>query len=420
MRASSNKILIIEDSSFYSAMLQKRISSVTEMESVPASTLAEAVGILDRDTAFFAAVADLFLPDAQNGEVVDLVLSHGIPLIILTSNIDENLRNNIISRKNVIDYILKHEAKGFDEITDLLSRLRRNRYIKILIVEDSATQRMKLKKILKTHNFEVVEAEHGVEALQRMEEHPDVRLVLTDYNMPKMNGYELVKELRRRYDRDQIAILGLSDMGNPILSAQFLKTGANDFVNKPFVVEELMARVTGCVEMLEMVRRLRDLAIKDPLTKLHNRRYFYEEAEKKLTESQKNGSSFAVGMIDIDHFKKINDTFGHDAGDKVLEILAEALHEDTRGADVVARLGGEEFCIATPNTDRKGAEILFEKIRKHVEALSLSYGEHDIRFTISIGVCACCGDSLESALKQSDEMLYAAKSRGRNRVVFDS
>jgi diguanylate cyclase (GGDEF)-like protein len=315
---------------------------------------------------------------------------------------------------------LKHETKGFDEITNLIARLKRNRHVKALIVEDSATQRMKLKKILRTHNFDVVEAEDGVQALRRMEENPDIKLVLTDYNMPEMNGYELVKELRLRFDRDRLAILGLSDMGNPILSAKFLKTGANDFVSKPFVVEELMARVTSCVDMLEMVQKLRDLAIKDPLTRLHNRRYFFDEAEKKFRESKKNGTPFAVGMLDIDHFKKINDTYGHDAGDKVLEILADALHEDTRGADIVARFGGEEFCIATPDTDKKGAEILFEKIRRHAEALSLDYGDHNIRFTVSIGVCTSGADTLEFALKQSDEMLYTAKSRGRNRVVADA
>lgn len=417
---SSNRILIIEDSTFYSTMVRKRISGATGMETVPVFTYAEAAEILERDADFFAGIADLSLPDAPGGEVVDLVLSRGIPLIILTSNIDENLRNTIISKKNVIDYILKHETKGFDEITDLLSRLRRNRRVKVLIVEDSATQKMKLKKILKTHNFEVVEAEDGVQALRRMEEHPDVKLVLTDYNMPEMNGYDLVKELRRRFDRDRLAILGLSDMGNPFLSAKFLKSGANDFVNKPFVVEELMARVAHSVDMLEMVQKLRDLAIKDPLTRLHNRRYFFEEAEKKFAESRGNGAPFAVGMLDIDHFKKINDTFGHDAGDKVLESLAAALHENTRGADIVARLGGEEFCIATPDTDKKGAEILFEKIRKYTESIELNYNESIIKFTVSIGVCAGGADTLEHALKQSDEMLYVSKSQGRNRVSFDS
>lgn len=419
VNTAGKKILVIEDSKFYSSMVQKNIRSDLGFETVPAMTYKETEKILENDTDFFAAVVDLKLPDAMDGEVVDLVLSKKIPAIILTGSFDEGTREKIL-KKNVVDYIVKQQTKGFKPVTDLIGRLVKNQSVKVLIAEDSSTQRLKLKKLLKAQMYIVLEAEDGEQALRLIGEHPDVKLVLTDYNMPGITGFELVRQLREKYDKNSLAIIGVSSEGEGVLSAMFLKSGANDFVSKPFVPEELVIRVAQNIDMIDMVKTLKDLAIKDPLTRLYNRRYFFLSGAKKFKDSRDKGAPLSVAMIDLDFFKKVNDEHGHDAGDEVLRQAAKMLLENTRGADVVARLGGEEFCVIAHETDRAGAEALFEKIRSRFEEAEIEYEGKKIRITVSIGVACGEFDTLENMLKHSDAMLYAAKSAGRNRVAFEA
>lgn len=404
---------------FYSSKVQKRIKSVLGLEPVPAFSLADTVEVLAHNDDFLLAIVDLMLPDSSKGEVVDLAQSRNIPVIILTSSFEAGLRDGITAKKNVVDYFLKNEPGALTAITDLIARLQRNKDVKVLIAEDSATQRLQLKRLLGRQNYEVIEAVNGEEALKLMEEQGDVQLVLTDYNMPVMDGFELVRRLREKWDKDSLAIIGLSAEGNALLSAKFLKTGANDFLSKPFVVEELVARVTQNVEILEMVKALKELAVRDSLTKLYNRRYFFDVFEKKFAEARAKGIPLSLGMLDLDFFKNINDTYGHSAGDEVLKSVSRTLLENTRGSDIVARLGGEEFCIVTPETDKDGAMMLFEKIRSRIESGEIACEGKNIKVTASIGVASGDFETSVDMLKRVDEMLYAAKSAGRNVVVFE-
>jgi PleD family two-component response regulator len=168
-------------------------------------------------------------------------------------------------------------------------------------------------------------------------EHPDTTLVITDVNMPVMGGFELISAIRRQYRREDLAIIGLSDASKAGLSAALLKAGANDFVAKPFQVEEFYCRVTQNTNMVGYVRQIKDFATRDFLTGAYNRRHLFEMGGKLYASAQRGNIAIATGVIDADHFKHINDTYGHHAGDAALKCIADVLQSSLRQTDVVAR-----------------------------------------------------------------------------------
>lgn len=416
---SFRRILVVEDSRSISGFLCRRIEESFQFQSIPAHSLAEAEKILDDDPKFFVAVLDLNLPDAPSGEIVDYVLARNIPAIILTASFDEEMRRNILSR-NVVDYVLKDSPRSLDHVMYLIRRIFRNQGVRILLVDDSRSFRSYCKGLLKAHRFQVLEAENGEQGLMALESNPDVRLVITDYNMPLMDGFEFVSRIRERFEKNEVGIIGLSAQGSGVVSARFLKTGANDFLTKPFASEEFYARVNQNVELIEFIDELRDTALRDSLTRLYNRRYYFEAGEKLLQKALEQDLPVTVAMIDIDHFKDVNDKYGHEAGDAVLVRFARYLISSFAGSYVVSRFGGEEFSVLAYGVGNKRASRLFDDFRKLVENSAVQYGGELIRVTVSIGLYSARGSSLAHMIREADRGLYRAKEHGRNRVVAES
>lgn len=414
----SSKILIVEDSKTVSSVLCKQVGETLRFEPVPAYSLAEARSILEDDKDFFVALLDLNLPDAPSGEIVDYVLEKRIPPIILTGTFDETLRDQILA-KNVVDYVLKDNAHSLEHVTSLISRIYRNQKITILLVDDSPAFRSYCRRLLEVHKFKVLEANNGLEALDLIEEGPEITLVITDYNMPEMDGFELVTRVRERFGRDEMGIIGLSAQGSGVVSAKFLKMGANDFLPKPFESEEFYARVTQNIEIIELIHELRETAIRDPLTRLYNRRYYFGEGEKHLIEARESDTPVTVAMIDIDRFKEVNDRYGHDAGDEVLVRLADRLVMTFGKSHIVSRFGGEEFSVFAYGLHGQRAARFFDDFRRLIENTEVQYGESTIRFTISIGLSWDEDLELTQLIREADRRLYKAKRDGRNRLVHE-
>jgi diguanylate cyclase (GGDEF)-like protein len=238
--------------------------------------------------------------------------------------------------------------------------------------------------------------------------------------MPVMDGFQLTGEIRKQFPMGEIGIIGVSAVGNPILSAQFLKTGANDFVNKPYNEEEFQWRIHQNIELLESMRTIREAATKDYLTGLYNRRYFFNAAEKLFENAKRKNLRMLIGMIDIDNFKAINDTYGHDAGDKVIQHIAQILQNSFRASDIVARYGGEEFVVLCVNMPPEKHLTHFENLRKAVETTSVKTRVGEISVTVSIGVTTRIAASLDDMVNESDKQLYNAKKAGRNNVIAES
>ena len=408
------KILLVEDNKALSKLMAKKIATNTDFEVDTAYTLKEAQTLVGSNS-YFMALLDLNLPDAPDGEVVDYMLSKKIPSIVLTANVDKKTREEIL-KKDVIDYVFKGNMDDVNYIFQLIKRLSKNREYKVMVVDDSILLRNEMKKILKLQMYKVFSAAHGEEALVYIKDNPDIKLVLTDYNMPVINGFELTKTLREEYTKMQMSIIGITASSDEMISSKFLKVGANDFINKPFTKEELVCRANNAVEILEYIETISDMANRDFLTGARNRRSFFKEINQYVDECRHSGEEFAVAMIDIDKFKNINDTYGHDTGDVAIKELVRLVIDSIKGADLVARFGGEEFCVLLKNIDKSSAVELFVRLRLKIANNRISINSNEIKYTVSIGVAFDSEDGIEEMINQADMALYAAKNSGRNRV----
>lgn len=420
LNEAKKTILVVEDSKIFSRILKNSIEANPEFEVVLAESYDALIALVEsKQYDFFASLLDLNLPDAPDGEVVDYVLSHNIPAIVFTAQFDDDLRDRILS-KGIVDYVLKKSPANIEYIVSLLKQLHRNTHIKALVVDDSRTARKHIKRLLSIYRFIVLEAENGKQALDIINTHKDIMLVITDFNMPQMDGFELTEKLRAIYSKQDMVIIGMSTYGNNLLSARFLKIGGSDFIQKPFLEEEFFCRINQNLDLLEYIKDLRYIATRDFLTGLHNRRYFFEVGEKLYSRAYKSRKSTAVALIDIDFFKKVNDTYGHDVGDMVLKRMGELLKLGFRAGDLVARFGGEEFACLLPNVGKDEANFIFEGLRDKIEQNAIDLPDNRIlKVTASIGVCTTLEEDLEKALSKADKLLYQAKHNGRNQTVIN-
>jgi len=414
-----NKVLIVEDSAVILKILKHLATQDLILEPLFATSMAEAQALYQKHKdELFAGIIDLALPDAPNGEMVDFLLAENFPVVVLTGSYNEERREALV-KQGVVDYVVKESRYSYRYAINMLNRLFKNQQIKVLVVEDSKQYRKHIARLLTAHKYQVLEAEHGLEALSQLKEHTDIKMVITDYNMPEMDGFELVQAIRRQHEKSDMIIIGLSGEGSGLLSIKFIKNGADDFLNKPFQQEEFYCRITNNIESLEQLHKIQDQANRDYLTSLYNRRYFCEQGNVLLKQANQNNTELALVTIDLDYFKAVNDEYGHEAGDEVLKFFAHAL-KDTLGRFLVSRIGGEEFCIIVPGLTNEKVVNLVDGFKQHVASQIVDVNEEDIlRIAFSAGVTNIKLDNINSMLNQADEYLYRAKEAGRNMVIGD-
>ena len=236
--------------------------------------------------------------------------------------------------------------------------------------------------------------------------------------MPVMNGLELTRELRKKYNKNELGIVAISSNEDNEINSVFLKEGASDYIKKPFLKEEFSCRINNSIEALENIQIITNHANRDFLTGLYNRRFFFGNMNEYIENRQLHSEEFALAMIDIDYFKKINDTYGHDIGDVAIKEVANILKKHLRSSDLIARFGGEEFCILLDDISEEKALNKFEDIRAAFESNILSVSGATISYTVSIGLYYGNACSLEDMLTLSDKALYEAKETGRNKVII--
>ncbi|WP_087000006.1 diguanylate cyclase [Rhizobium sullae] len=421
-RFGGQKILLIEDSRMFSAVLCHRFQTELGLNVKSCSSLKALQDALAQDgQGYTMAVVDLNLPDSPYGEALDCTIEHNIPAIVFTATFDIATRNRILER-NVIDYVLKDNEFALDNLVATVRRAILNRKMRVLVADDVPSARQVLVDLLKAQQYMVVEATSGLEALAALEAYGDIELVVTDHHMPDMTGYELTRRIRHRFGSDRMRVIGISSSNDRLLSASFLKAGASDFVYRPFVAEELQCRIANNVETLTQMKQLRAAAACDYLTGLHNRRYFYDYGPKVVNECLRQKSLSSVAILDIDHFKRLNDTYGHEIGDEVLKAVANRLAVIFEGSDnLLSRLGGEEFAILFPMMDSAAATKLCDEVRSDISRLKVAADDEELSVTISIGVAEISGyETFENYLNAADQFLYMAKHKGRNQVYSDA
>jgi 3-deoxy-d-manno-octulosonic-acid transferase len=411
-----SKILIVEDNKALAKLIAKKMEDNTEMQVDVAHSLAEAQSFLTKAKDYFITLLDLNLPDAPNGEVVDFVASKGLPIIVLTGSMDDKTRETFMD-KDIVDYVYKGNMSDVNYIFHMIDRLKNNKQYKVMVVEDVMQTRNDVKKILQNLQFQVFTAAHGEEAMNYFADNPDIKLVVSDYGMPVKDGLAVLKELREQKDKNELGVIMMTSANENVSGAVFLKNGANDFISKPFLKEELICRVNNTIENMENINKIANFANKDFLTGLFNRRYFYDDMQEYLASLEENPMPYAVAVIDVDGLKNINDKYGQDSGDKILKLLAKKLIDDTKSSDIAARFGGGEFCVLLKNVSQEDAVKFFVGLRAAIAANPVNIKNESVKNSVSIGVTFGKSDyNVDEILELADEALYKAKQNGRNRV----
>lgn len=299
----------------------------------------------------------------------------------------------------------------------------------VLIIDDSESIRDKIISILEAQNLfdRFYQAEDGLEGFKKLLVAP-VDIILCDLEMPRMDGFKFLGMLKSRPDLCDTPVIILTGNNDRELKLKGLEQGACDFITKPFDPEELVARMKVHLKIKHLQDDLKksnelllELSNTDHLTGLNNRRHLMEVLEKEVHRAQRKDSTVALLLMDIDHFKRVNDTFGHLQGDVVLQNVAKQIQKELRSYDIAARYGGEEFVAVLPDTTLSEASNVAERIRLSIQNMHFSGSLADQKITISMGIAlyvTSCPDDIDSLLRAADEALYKAKEQGRNRVII--
>jgi len=533
-----NKILIIDNSTLILNVLKDLFSKKNDFKLYIAKSFADASTLI-KENEFFASISSVVLPDALDGETLELLEKNEIPTIILSSKIDIDIIN--IARKyNAVDYISKESIYELESIYNLIKLLVFVKDMEVLVVDDSPVIVSKIKNCLESLFLKVNTASSALEALDVLKKNPKVSFIITDHNMEEMSGLDLIKKIRKDELFAKVPVIIMTTENSNELKIKFFKNGVTDLLLKPILEEELKSKVINIFSNMKQVndikvftkvvddhvisstadvngvityvskafckiagyekeeligkphnivrhpdmpssvfkelwttiksgniwkgevknlrrdgsfywvkvviepnfdkkgnitsftsireditdkKRIYDLSITDGLTSLYNRRYFNDIASFKLEDSVRNNEVFAFLLLDIDNFKKYNDTYGHQEGDRALIKVANSLKNTfLRDEDLIFRLGGEEFGVLLRSKKIVDVLDIVEKARKNIEKLAIKHEKNPPFNVITCSFGLIAGSlkdnklELETIYKKADDALYSAKENGRNKI----
>jgi len=300
----------------------------------------------------------------------------------------------------------------------------------VMLVEDSRTQALKFQLMLESHGYHVSHAKNGLEAMNMLL-NSQTSIVISDWIMPEMDGSELCQAIRKHDFGNYVYIILLTAKDSKGDIIEGLEAGADDYLTKPVDDAELIARLATAERVIRLESSLRKrnkeialLSITDPLTQIFNRGYLNDNLPKAFKRAVRYQHDLSIIICDIDHFKLVNDTYGHQAGDEVLKSFVKTIHDSLRkDLDWMARFGGEEFIIVLPETDLKGATSVAERVRGQISEMVTPYDGNDLQITASFGIATIKSDTdqfhltFEDLIRAADRCLYQAKDQGRNQSI---
>lgn len=415
-------ILHVETSKFYKSILNNICISLG-MEYINTPDINEGFRILEKNKISLIITA-MELRGGSAKEFINKINktnSRNIPIVVITGNDSYDDRKSMYDL-GIVDYISKQADP--EEIKNSIKtyikddeNIKKMTSLQIAVCDDSMMDRFIIERIFNMYNIHKVDYFESGQSLLDTEKEYDIYIV--DLVLEKMSGRNVITQLRQT-KKDNV-IISISGMDSPKIISNVLTAGADDFVTKPFNNEIFISRLKTHVRNYLLVKKLEEknkllkkMSVTDGLTSLYNHKFIIEQVKHEIESVKRYQNELSILMFDIDFFKKINDTYGHQYGDFILKKISEVIKTTARGSDITARYGGEEFMLLMPNTNIDNAVLLAERLRKNVEQMDT--GKRDFQVTISIGVCQYNSGDDNTLIKAVDDLLYKAKEGGRNRV----
>lgn len=413
-------VLLVEDSRTFTAALRAGLELLLGVSVVHCSSLVAVKALVEADPSRFAlAVLDLNLPDAPNCEALDYIISKGVPPVVFTGAFNDRTRDDIMSR-NVLAYVAKHHFNAIGALIETVDRILSNSATRVLVVDSNLASQDNTCATLNAQQFSVLRADSGKEALALLDNHNDTHIVVTNVVLSDMSGLELLADIRLLHGEDRVHVIGMAGENQKLLAADFIRAGGDDFIHMPFQSDEFASRIARVAILHSRIEALHRMAALDYLTGIFNRRHFFETGPRIVDQALRRGSDACIAIVDIDHFKRLNDTYGHEVGDIVLKAVASRLKDMVGPGHLLARLGGEEFGILFNGQDLATAVNSCERIREELGATKIIADDEELLVNISIGLAAVGGkETFDNYLNAADQFLYMAKHGGRNRVCSE-
>lgn len=423
LAARPMQALIVEPSRLVAMMLTNTMGQ-HGVDTLTVKTGSQALEKLQRQPYDLLCVAYV-LGDMDGIDLVQQVRDRNLlgdrPVLMFSATHDKESIERAL-HAGVTECFSKHQMKELDKFVARYAAGNTRRVSgRVLLIEDSATAALFCMHVLSHMGLEVDHCKTASEALGYFAKRA-YDLVLVDYMLAGTEtGVTVIRSVRAmRGRKSRTPILAMSAFKDTSRRIEVLRSGANDFVGKPVVSEELEVRIFNLITLQKLVQQLetqhemmRDMATHDQLTSLYNRYYLHERLPALVSKAEAGGSPLSVAIVDIDHFKRVNDTHGHAMGDRVLAAIAKAMQSEAHSETLLARFGGEEFVAVLPGMSLEDAYEWAEKLRQRVAALRPA----SIGVTVSLGVATLKpGEDFDALFRRADEAVYRAKHEGRNRV----
>ncbi|KUJ73028.1 diguanylate cyclase response regulator [Thiomicrospira sp. WB1] len=394
-------------------LLKSELARLTDAPIEVCHDMAEARALIESGREIAVCLTGLQLPDSHENEIIHLLRAHHIPTVVLTGSYKESTRQAMFELK-VADYVIKESIASIRYAVQITHRLYHNAQRHVWLLGHGQRSSARLLGMLRTHRYQVRAYDCTRTLLADLKkDRPNLLVLDGTQTEPGNHTFDLINVLRQDYLPSQLPIIACESSEQISNAIKLMKYGVNDFYNTSFTPEEFYVRVNQNIEQAEVYHKIERLSQRDSLTGLYNRRTFFSKAQAVVQQAEAEGGYFFVLMADIDHFKQVNDTHGHQKGDEAIGFVARCLREQF-ASGLVGRFGGEEFCVIGRLADTREAEQDAEALRARIEDASLA--QTGVAFTLSQGL-TFSGASVDEAVKKADDALYQSKAQGRNRVT---
>lgn len=416
------RVLLVEDTRLYSVAVRSLLESRFGLIVVHCATLSALRREIDSGLEKFdAAILDLCLADAPNGETLDYVLGCAIPAIVFSGYISDARRAEILADR-ATELVYKNSPRSLENLADAIERLLSANRPTALLVDPADEGRSEMLKAMAGGSFLVNHCQTSDEALSVLDAATGAaELVVVRHDLASADNFALLETFALRFGEESVRVVGFASEPASGEANRFLRAGGDDFLQLPMSAADVEGRLEHTMNIHRQIQSLRRMASRDYLTDMLNRRYFFDRGPKMVEMCLRQNTPVCAALLDIDHFKRLNDNYGHEIGDLVLKAVSRRLLQLVgEKQHLPARIGGEEFALLLTNMDIEQAYEFCERIRIDISNTKIVVDDEDLSVTVSMGLAHISGsETFDNYLNAADQYLYLAKHSGRNRVFSD-